>query len=273
MRITHVMRAEEWIPSTPKHVLLYKAFGWECPNFIHMPLLRNPDKSKISKRKNPTSIFWYREQGYLPETLLNFLALQGFSMPDGKEIFSFEEFVSSFSLERINTTGPIFDLKKLDWLNGEYIRKSSQDEIMMNLKNVTVDSRFSNDMICKILPLVQERMKKLSELNESALFFLELPPYDKKELVQKEKTDSETRVILDNVINIINSSFNDEDASIEEKLKNTCGQLGFKVGDFFMTMRIAITGKRNSPPIIPTIRVLGKNETLRRLKLALEKLK
>lgn len=148
MGITHVMRAEEWIPSTPKHILLYAAFGWEPPAFAHVPLLRNPDKSKISKRKAPTSLRWYALDGYLPDALVNFLALQGFSMPDGAEQFSFEDMQKHFDFSRITTSGPVFDMKKLDWLNGMYIRRLS-DEVLADwiagaiLKGADVEGRGS----------------------------------------------------------------------------------------------------------------------------------
>jgi glutamyl-tRNA synthetase len=125
MGITHVVRGEEWISSTPKHVVLYHAFGWQLPVFIHMPLLRNADKSKISKRKNHTSLEWYRSQGYLAAALLNYLALQGWSMPDGRETFSLEEFIAAFTWDRVVAGGPIFDLKRLDDLNGHSCPRAS----------------------------------------------------------------------------------------------------------------------------------------------------
>ncbi len=134
MEITHVIRAEEWISSTPKHVLLYRAFGWEPPVFVHMPLLRNKDKSKISKRKNPTSLLWYREQGYLPEALLNFLALMGWSIAEDREVFSLDEMIREFAWERVSTSGPVFDLQKLDWLNGVYIRKLPPAELVRRIR-------------------------------------------------------------------------------------------------------------------------------------------
>ena len=133
MGITHVIRAEEWIPSAPLHVELYKAFGWDAPVFAHMPLLRNKDKSKISKRKNPTSLLWYRDAGFLPEALRNFLGLMGFSLPNDQEIFSYEEFLANFDLAKVNIGGPIFDLQKLHWLNGEYIRKLPPAELEKRL--------------------------------------------------------------------------------------------------------------------------------------------
>src|SRR3954469_6787088 len=130
MGITHVVRGEEWISSTPKHILLYRWLGLEPPKFAHMPLLRNTDKSKISKRKNPAArLTWFREQGYLPEVLVNFLALMGYSMPDGQEIFSFHDMVEAFDWGRVNAVGPVFALEKLGWLNGHYIRQLSVDDL------------------------------------------------------------------------------------------------------------------------------------------------
>jgi len=130
MAITHVVRGEEWISSTPKHVLLYDWLGWERPRFAHMPLLRNTDKSKISKRKNPAArLTWFVEQGYLPEALRNFLALMGYSQPDGAEVFTFDDMVRDFDWARVNTVGPVFDLDKLGWLNGHYVRELSVDDL------------------------------------------------------------------------------------------------------------------------------------------------
>src|SRR4051812_22213686 len=134
MGITHVVRGEEWISSTPKPLLLYDWLGWQRPSFAHMPLLRNVDKSKISKRKNPAArLTWFREQGYLPEALRNFLGLMGYSQPDGAEVFSFEEMVAGFDWARVNTVGPVFDLDKLNWLNGHYLRELSTDEVALRM--------------------------------------------------------------------------------------------------------------------------------------------
>ena len=129
MKISHVIRAEEWISSTPKHILIYQALGWELPVFAHGPILRNPDRSKLSKRKNPVWASWYREQGFLPEAILNYLALMGWSYPNGKDIFSLEEFIEKFRLEDLKTVGPAFDLKKLEWICGEYIRKTQNSKL------------------------------------------------------------------------------------------------------------------------------------------------
>ena len=172
MGITHIVRGEEWISSTPKHVLLYQWFGVEPPKFAHMPLLRNADKSKISKRKNPAArLTWFREQGYLPEALRNFLALMGYSLPDGREIFSFEELVESFDWQRVNVVGPVFDLDKLGWLNGHYIRdlpvEELADRVVEHLVFREVLPATPTDeqvrLVRAITPHIQERMNLLDE--------------------------------------------------------------------------------------------------------------
>jgi glutamyl-tRNA synthetase len=155
MKITHVIRAEEWIPSAPIHFELYRAFGWPVPVFAHMPLLRNKDKSKISKRKNPTSLLWYRDAGFLPEALKNFLGLMGFSLPNDQEIFTYEEFLQHFDLAKVNIGGPIFDLQKLHWLNGEYIRKLDPVELERRL--------------VEYVKLLMHREKEFADLPESEL--------------------------------------------------------------------------------------------------------
>src|SRR5688500_12278023 len=134
MGITHVVRAEEWLSSLPKHVFLYRAFGWEMPVFCHLPLLRNADKSKISKRKNPVSLNHYRRAGYLPEAMVNYLATMSFSMPDGRDEFTRDEFVEAFDLARISLGGPVFDLEKLTWLNGRYLRRLENDGFVARLR-------------------------------------------------------------------------------------------------------------------------------------------
>ncbi|TAM84923.1 MAG: glutamate--tRNA ligase, partial [Jatrophihabitans sp.] len=163
MQITHVVRGEEWISSTPKHLLLYRWLGLPAPAFAHMPLLRNADKSKISKRKNPAArLTWFVEQGYLPEALLNFLGLLGYSQPDGSEIFDFAQFSADFEWSRVNTVGPVFDLDKLDWLNGHYIRELDLAEFAGRLTAFAGDPAHA-DVIAAAAPLVQERVATLRE--------------------------------------------------------------------------------------------------------------
>src|SRR3954453_6224989 len=168
MEITHVVRGEEWISSTPKHLLLFDWLGWERPQFAHMPLLRERDKSKISKRKNPAArLTWFVEQGYLPEALVNFLALLGYGQPGESEIFGFEQFSESFEWSRVNTVGPVFDLKKLDWLNGTYIRALAADDLADRLVAHAARSGAVDEPAAAALraaaPLVQERIETLEQ--------------------------------------------------------------------------------------------------------------
>jgi len=185
MGVTHVIRAEEWIPSTAKHVVLYEAFGWDEPVWIHMPLLRNPDKgkSKISKRKNPVSLLYYKERGFMPEALVNYLSLMGWSFPsdDEKEIFSLNEFVENFDIKRVSLGGPVFDLSKLEWMNGNYIRTFSDEELTNRLVEFyeNSDSNFwTKEHVEKLVPLLKERITVLSEFDELASFYHGTPFID-----------------------------------------------------------------------------------------------
>jgi len=160
MKISHVIRGEEWISSTPKHVLLYQQLGWEVPAFAHLPLLRNPDKSKLSKRKNPTGIFYYRDAGYLPEAMLNYLGMMGYTLPDQREIFSVDELSESFDIKRMSLGGPIFDLAKLKWLNGRYLReKLSEDDVVERL----IEWKLNATKFRKILPHALQRLENFSD--------------------------------------------------------------------------------------------------------------
>src|SRR5206468_3469223 len=192
MHITHITRGEEWISSTPLHVLLYRFFDWEPPVFAHTPLLLNNDRSKISKRKSPekTSLEGFRANGYLPEALLNFLALLGWSHPEGKEVFSLDEFVGLFSLERILKAGSVFDLTKLQWLNGVYIRALSLEELAARLEPYT---QYPPDKAREVLPLLHDRLKLLSEFDTLAAFFFEEPAYDLSLFASKQFTPGEIR--------------------------------------------------------------------------------
>jgi glutamyl-tRNA synthetase len=258
MEISHVVRGEEWISSTPKHLVLYQAFGWEPPKFAHLPLLRNPDKSKVSKRKNPTSLAWYERQGYLPEAMLNFLALLGWSMPDGREIFSFDDVVANFSFERVVTSGPVFSIDKLQSINGQYIRSLSGDEL---LKRV-----FERDYVRAQLPLVQERMRTLNEFHTTTAFFYEDElAYDRELLVPKNAEASAVAGWLKAVRQQIEEFRPFKAAPLEEALRALVTEHGWSTGQVFMAIRAAITGRTQSPPLTETMEVLGREKTLQRL--------
>ena len=264
MAISHVIRAEEWITSTPKHVLLYDAFGWPMPEFIHMPLLRNKDRSKISKRKNPVSLEWYRDQGYLPEALLNFLGLMGFSMPDEAEIFSLDQMVAAFSWDRVKTSGPVFDLDKLDWLNGMYLRNMSVDTLADRLAGFApLAASAPRDTLLRIVPLIQERLKRLNEFDQwAAFFFADTLDYAPDALVAKKSSPEEALAILDAAATTLGQIDTWDAPALEAALRTLPDQLGVKAKVVFMTLRVAVTGSPTSPPLFESLEILGRDRTL-----------
>jgi glutamyl-tRNA synthetase len=273
MGITHVIRAEEWIASTPKHLRLYELFGWERPAFYHMPLLRNADRSKISKRKNPTSLDYYLRAGFLPEAMLNFLALMGWSMPEGREIFTLEEMVRDFSWERISLGGPVFDVEKLTWLNGMYIRALPQEEL---LKRV-FDHVLNRDYVASLLPHVQPRINRLDEFIDQAGFFfngaLEYAPGLIFEKYAKRHAAADTRRILTEAAEKLDALKEWSVEALEATLRAHAEEHQWKPGDLFMAVRVVMTGRMASPPLFETMQLLGRPICQYRLRDAIEKLK
>lgn len=266
MEVSHVIRAEEWIPSTPKHVLLYKAFGWELPIFCHLPILRNPDKSKLSKRKNPVWASWYLEQGFLKEAILNYLALMGWSHPEGKEMFSIQEFIEKLDLKRISPVGPSFDLTKLEWLNGEYIRAMSDEQLVKRLEEYKSEYK-ENDLLSKLVPLSKERIKTLKEFFELNDFMFNKPAYD-KEVIKKLKIDD-----LDKTFEVVIITLEKMDTPwtqevFEQNFRTLAEQLNISVRDMFQLIRIGISGKLISPPMLECMQILGEKESIERIKEA-----
>jgi glutamyl-tRNA synthetase len=264
------MRAEEWISSTPKHILLYQAFGWPLPVFAHFPLLRNPDRSKISKRKNPTAIMWYREQGFLPEAMVNFLALMGWSMPDGSEVFAYEDVEREFTIERISLGGPVFDLVKLTNLNGKHIRTLSDDELYDRLLPYLPEG-LDLERVRKVVPVIKDRLTRLGEFMElTSFFFGPPPPYEASALVPKKGTPEQAREALERMRTFLASL--PEPWTHEEwegGVRALAEELGMKAGDAFMVLRVAVTGSSVSPPLYESMEVLGKSEVLSRVDAAL----
>lgn len=258
MEISHVIRAEEWISSTPKHVLLYKFFGWPLPIFAHGPILRNPDKSKLSKRKNPVWASWYKEQGFLPEAILNYLALMGWSHPDQKDIFTISEFIEIFRLEDLKPVGPAFDLKKLEWMNGEYIRQMD-NSILAEKIQAFLKNKYDPKLIEKTVPLIKERIKKLSDyLSLCRFFFEETKEFDIDLSLQKNLL----KAIADSLGKLEN--WNAE--KIGELMQSLAQKLKTKNSEFFMILRIAVTGKKISPPLNESMEILGRDKVLSRVK-------
>jgi glutamyl-tRNA synthetase len=255
MEITHVIRAEEWLSSTPKHILLYKYFGWELPVFAHVSLLRNTDHSKLSKRKSPVWVSWFLEQGYLPDAILNFLALLAWSHPEEKEIFPMDEFIKLFDLKDLNTVAPIFDLQKLTWMNGEYMRMMNDEELMIKLldfyktdKDIT-DYLKNSKNLDLILDLAKSRMKTLKEFKDLVLFRV-------PELSIIEKNIA--KIISDKFSVISNWNKDSILAAMREVLKESKvkGNLLYKI----------ITGHESGLPLPESLEILGKEKTLERIK-------
>ena len=280
MRITDVIRAEEWISSTPKHVLLYNAFGWELPRFWHMPLLRNVDKSKISKRKNPVSLVFYQQSGYLPQALLNFLGLLGGGMAQPTEeeivsknlntkegdIFSLAEMLEKFDFNRISLGGPVFDLVKLKWLNGEYLRKLSPEAFFDALRSTIL----SDDYIRSIAPLVQARMETLGQFGDmTAFFFADNVSPAESVWLPKKRTVEETVAFAAEQLAALEAATWDA-TSIETTLKALGEAKQWSVKENFMLLRAILTGSTTSPPLTESLVVFGKSRSLDRLRRFLE---
>ncbi len=274
MQISHVIRAEEWLSSLPKHVRLYEGFGWQPPVFCHLPLLRNADRSKISKRKNPVSLNFYRRAGYFPEALVNYLALMGWAMPDEREEFTLEEFIQSFTLERISLGGPVFDVSKLSWLNGKYLRRMSPRELLARMRAEPL----SDERLLAVLPLVQERIDTLEAFFDYAAFFftgeLDYDTQAQKEMVPKGRTPVETQKLLRALVEEeLDTILDWSKETVETGVRGFADRAGWPQAELFMAVRVAATGRAASPPLFETLAVLGKETCRRRLRRAAEVLK
>ncbi len=266
MEVTHVIRAEEWISSTPKHVILYDAFGWDRPAFIHLPLLRNKNKSKISKRKNPTSLLFYREKGYLPQALLNFLSLMGWSTADEEEVFTIDRLAAEIRARDIHVGSPVFDLEKLDWLNGVYIRSLGIEELADKVMETGLgDMEVGRDQVVKVLPLVQERMKTLTEFSERADFFFKEVATSVESFKKVKLAPGEIARLLERAVPVIEEVGLDAADLLETRLRDLAVECEVKVGQIFMAVRIAVTGKSATPPLIESMAVLGQAECVARI--------
>ncbi len=274
MAITHVIRAEEWISSLPKHVRLYEAFGWEPPVFCHLPLLRNADKSKISKRKNPVSLNFYRRAGYLPEALLNYLALMGWAMPDERDEFSLEEFIEAFDPERISLGGPVFDLDRLRWLNGRYLRRLEPEALLERLRGEVLSDAY----LLEVIPLVRERIETLAEFPAYAGFFLAAEAgYDetaRKKLVVKGLTPPQSAKLLRKLLEERLDPLLEWNAeTLEATLRRFAEERELRPKDLFMPVRVAVTGRTATPPLFETMAVLGRELSRYRIRRAIEVLR
>lgn len=271
MKISHVVRAEEWLSSTPKHIILYNAFDWPLPLFAHLPILRNPDKSKLSKRKNPVWVSTYKDQGYLPEAINNYLMTLGWTHPEDKSIFPLSEAIEKFSFDRVNKTGPVFDVIKLNWMNGEYIRMMDNEELADNLYTF-MNKKFDRKLLLLISPLLRERIKKLSDAESLIDFFIQKPVIDPGILIPKKRNSNETKKVLDDIIHSYAKLNNWTTSSIHDLGNKIVEKIEWKPVELFQLIRIAISGKTITPPLFESMEILGKEEVIQRLKKALSNL-
>ncbi len=280
MQISHVMRAEEWLSSTPKHIQLYKAMGYEPPLYAHLPMILGPDRSKLSKRHGAVSIIDYKNQGYLPETMVNFLALLGWSLDATTEIMDAKKIIENFSLERISKTAAIFNIEKIDWMNGSYIRALSLDEFTDRSKSfieagLPEAAAYDRDYVKSALALIQERVKKLGELRDQAemtrFFFYQNLEYHAIDLVGKGLTTASTRQALQSSLDRLEALDKFDIEIMENALRPLAAELGLKAGQLFGCLRVAVTGQSVSPPLFQTMAVLGRKRTLERIRQAILK--
>ncbi|MDD5290036.1 MAG: glutamate--tRNA ligase [Patescibacteria group bacterium] len=289
--ITHVIRAEDWLSSTPKHLILYKALGWDAPEFGHLSLILAPDKSKLSKRHGATSVLEFKKLGYLPEALINYIALLGWNPGTEQEIFSLKDLEKEFSLEKVQKAGAIFDINKLDWMNGEYIKKMDLDKLVdlclpflkacperspeysgrvEGPRGTWEDKKY----LKKIISLEQPRLNKLSDIAEATAYFFTEPQYE-KELLKWRKADlkdakEKLEFLIEKLSEIPNEDWNKNNLEAFIKELISIGKL--ETGNVLWPLRVALTGREKSPSPFEVAEVLGKEESLGRIKKAVEKI-
>ncbi len=281
MEISHVIRADEWLPSTPKHLLIYNAFGWTPPQFAHLPLILNPDKSKLSKRQGDVAVEDFLNNGYLPQALINFVAFLGWNPKTEQEIFSMEELIAQFDLAKVNKSGAVFDQTKLDWMNSAYIREMNDSELLEQAKpylakaNVDI-SKFSDEYLMSVIKLEKERLKKLSEIgDDNNKFYFEEPKFDGTLLIWK-KSDSETTKqnlrLLGDLFRITDDAVMGDSIKLEETIKAFILEHEMDNGSVLWPLRVAMTGQQKSPgpfEVTPLIFAgWGREQVMHRLETA-----
>jgi glutamyl-tRNA synthetase len=267
MEITHVIRGEEWINSAPKHLLLYKYFGWQAPILCHMPLLRNPDKSKLSKRKNPTSITYYQRMGFLPQALLNYLGRMGWSMPDDREKFSLDEMIAHFDLSRVSLGGPTFDTTKLSWLNGEWLKAMALPDFMQAFQQWAINPAY----LSLVAKQVQSRIQTLSEAaNWVNFFFAGTIQVSADKFVHKKLQPEEIKRILQYTLWDFEQLRIWNHDQISLVLSQLSTSMGYKLRDFMFPFFVAIAGSPSSTPVMESMGILGADLTFARLRQSVE---
>lgn len=273
MKITHVIRGEEWLSSTPKHIILYRAFGWEdtMPAFAHLPLLLNPDKSKLSKRQGDVAVEDFKAQGYLPEALVNFVALLGFNPSATQEIYSMEELIASFEVEGVNKGGAVFGREKLDWMNSEYIRKKSPEELLDLVRPLVKERGYdaSDDYILKVIRLMQERVRTINDFVDFANYFYTAPAtYDEKS--RSKNWTPEARERIGEILPMFKGAGSWSHAEIEGLVRTYAEGKGISAGKLIHPLRLAVSGVGMGPGLFELLEVVGKDEVISRIEKALD---
>ena len=274
MKISHIIRGEEWLSSTPKHLQLYKYFGWDPPSFAHPPLLLNPDRSKLSKRQGDVAVEDYIKKGFLPEAIINFIAFLGWNPGGEREIFSLEELCHEFDLSKVNKSGAVFNLEKLNWYNQQYIKKMSNYELVESAKTWLAEDNLytsaNKAKLVKAVGLEKERITTLNELPEAISFLFSLSEYSVDTLVWKKNTREETLKILSETISVITEIKQDvwDKTILEQTIRTFITNKGHDNGSVLWPLRVSLSGRQNSPGPFEIAEVLGREETLRRIKHA-----
>jgi len=269
MEITHVFRGEEWLTSTPKHILLYQYFGWEAPLFAHLTVLLNPDgKGKMSKRSGSTHAKTFLDEGYLPEAMLNFLMLLGWNPGDNQEFFTLDKFVQEFSLEHLHKKAPSFDRKKLDYFNGYYLRQKSDEQLFILFKKFLPNA--TDDQIKILVPVLKERIVKLSDLVIQTKFLFENVEYDKSLLLEYKDQILDSKLVVD-MLQKSKELFADFN-NLQDILTNLIKENNWNTGEYFMVFRVTICGSKFTPPVVECLPALGQQKTIEKLDIAISKL-
>lgn len=278
MQISHVTRGEDWISSTPRHLMLYKAFGWKPPFFAHFPNILASDRSKLSKRHGSVRVLSFRSDGYLPEAMVNFLALLGWTPPSGREILTLAEMENEFDLKDVNLAAPIFDTAKLDWLNGEYIRKTKDLELRTKIYQylrelsggkLSDQDHPTEEQIGKVVPLIRERIKKLSDFVPLTDFLWEKPEYDRNQYQRLNIKNQ--KEVLEKILGLMEKLGKPWKGDVFEKtFRELAESLGLRAGDVFQLIRVAVSGQTVTPPLFESIEILGEEETLARIREAID---
>lgn len=273
MKISHVIRGEEWLPSTPKHLLLYRYFGWDKPEFAHLPLLLNPDRSKLSKRQGDVAVEEYRDKGYLPEALVNFIALLGWNPGDEREQFSLDELVAAFSIDRVGKAGAIFNVEKLDWLNSQHLRRKSDEEVLRMLKETLSrsgprDRHFDDAYLLRVIRAMRERVTFVRDFVEKSPYFFQAPvSYDPA--VVKKRWTKETPAQLEALAQEFSRLDNPKAGDFDAALRSVAASLHSQDGELIHALRLALSGVGGGPGVFEIIEILGRDETVARIRRAI----